>query len=298
MSDSVRKNVAENYKLKPSMIKSKKTSERIGKALTYLILTALSVVFMIPFVWLLSSSLKNNADIFSMPPKWIPNPVKFSNYIEVFHQVPFFRFLANTLIIAVTVLIAHVFVSAMVGYAFARLRAPGKNFLFILLLSTMMLPSQFTMIPQFIMFKEIGWVDTLYPMIVPAFFGGSALYIFLYRQYFASLYASLGEAALIDGAGYFKTFTHVYLPMSKPILITVGIFSFMGSWNDFMGPLIYLNDLNNFTLAIGLNMFKTQYIQNWNYTMAYNVMIVVPLIILFFVAQKHFIQGIVITGTK
>ena len=279
-------------------IKSKKKSEKIGKIITYILLISLSVIFMIPFVWLLSCSLKSNADIFAMPPKWIPDPIEFSNYVEVFRQVPFFRFLANTLKIAVPVLVANVFVSAMVGYAFARFRAPGKNVLFMLLLSTMMLPSQVTMIPLFIMFKEVGWVDTLLPMIVPVFFGGSALYVFLFRQYYATFSASLGEAARIDGAGYFKTFTHVYLPMSKPILITVGIFSFMGSWNDFMGPLIYLNDMNNFTLAIGLNMFKTQYIQNWNYTMAYNVMIVAPLIILFFVAQKSFIQGIVITGTK
>lgn len=279
-------------------IKSKKRSEKIGKIITYILLISLSVIFMIPFVWLLSSSLKSNADIFAMPPKWIPDPIEFSNYVEVFRQVPFFRFLANTLKIAVPVLVANVFVSAMVGYAFARFRAPGKNVLFMLLLSTMMLPSQVTMIPLFIMFKEVGWVDTLLPMIVPVFFGGSALYVFLFRQYYATFSASLGEAARIDGAGYFKTFTHVYLPMSKPILITVGIFSFMGSWNDFMGPLIYLNDMNNFTLAIGLNMFKTQYIQNWNYTMAYNVMIVIPLIVLFFVAQKSFIQGIVITGTK
>lgn len=279
-------------------IKSKKKSEKIGKIITYILLISLSVIFMIPFVWLLSSSLKSNADIFAMPPKWIPDPIEFSNYVEVLRQVPFFRFLANTLKIAVPVLVANVFVSAMVGYAFARFRAPGKNVLFMLLLSTMMLPSQVTMIPLFIMFKEVGWVDTLLPMIVPVFFGGSALYVFLFRQYYATFSASLGEAARIDGAGYFKTFTHVYLPMSKPILITVGIFSFMGSWNDFMGPLIYLNDMNNFTLAIGLNMFKTQYIQNWNYTMAYNVMIVAPLIILFFVAQKSFIQGIVITGTK
>lgn len=283
---------------KSERMRSKTRSERIAKGITYVLLIALSVLFMIPFVWLLSSSLKSNADIFAMPPKWIPDPIEFSNYIEVFHQVPFFRFLANTLMIAIPVLIANVFVSAMVGYAFARFRAPGKNGLFMLLLSTMMLPSQVTMIPLFIMFKEIGWVDTLLPMIVPVFFGGSALYVFLFRQYFATFTASLGEAARIDGAGYFKTFTHVYLPMSKPILITVGIFSFMGSWNDFMGPLIYLNDMNNYTLAIGLNMFKTQYIQNWNYTMAYNVMIVVPLIVLFFVAQKSFIQGIVITGTK
>lgn len=283
---------------KRQRMSSKSRSEKIGKAVTYVLLIVMSILFMIPFIWLLSSSLKNNADIFAIPPKWIPDPIEFSNYVEVFRQVPFFRFLANTLLIAIPVLIANVFVSAMVGYAFARFRAPGKNVLFMLLLSTMMLPSQVTMIPLFIMFKEIGWVDTLLPMIVPVFFGGSALYVFLFRQYFATFTASLGEAARIDGAGYFKTFTHVYLPMSKPILITVGIFSFMGSWNDFMGPLIYLNDMENYTLAIGLNMFKTQYIQNWNYTMAYNVMIVVPLIVLFFVAQKSFIQGIVITGTK
>ena len=139
-----------------------------------------------------------------MPPKWIPDPIEFSNYVEVFRQVPFFRFLANTLKIAVPVLVANVFVSAMVGYAFARFRAPGKNVLFMLLLSTMMLPSQVTMIPLFIMFKEVGWVDTLLPMIVPVFFGGSALYVFLFRQYYATFSASLGEAARIDGAGYFK----------------------------------------------------------------------------------------------
>ena len=277
---------------------SMKTADKASRLFTYLLLIALSIVYMIPFVWLLSSSLKTDADIFAMPPKWIPKPVHWENYKEVFLQVPFLRFLGNTAIITVLVMIANVLVSGMVGYAFSRLRAPGKNILFLLLLSTMMLPSQVTMIPLFIMFKNIGWVDTMLPLIVPSFFGGSALYVFLFRQFFSTIPISLDEAAKIDGSGYFGTFVRILLPISKPIMITVAIFSFMGSWNDFMGPLIYLNDMNHFTLAIGLNLFKTQYVQNWNYTMAYNVMMILPVLILFFMAQKSFIQGIVITGNK
>lgn len=272
--------------------------EKGNKTLVYIIMIALSIVYMIPFVWLLSSSLKTDADIFSMPPTWIPETIHWENYAEVFNQVPFFRFLGNTVLVTVLVMIAHVVVSSLIGYAFARLQAPGKNLCFLLLLSTMMLPSQVTMIPLYIMFKELNWVDTLLPLVVPAFFGGSPLYVFLFRQFFASIPKSLDEAAMMDGSGYLSTYIRVLLPMSKPIVITVAIFSFMASWNDFMGPLIYLHSTENYTLALGMNLFKTQYVQNWNYTMAYNVMMILPVIILFFVAQKSFIQGIVITGSK
>lgn len=284
--------------LNRSVFQSQKRMQRISKFFIYIILIGMSVLYMIPFVWQLSSSLKTDAQIFAMPPKWIPSPARWDNYYQVFVQVPFFRFLANTLTVAVFTMIAHVFVSAMVGYAFARLRARGKNILFILVFSTMMLPSQVTMIPNFIIFKELRWVDTLLPLIVPAFLGGSAVYVFLFRQYFATIPRSLDEAAKIDGTGYFGTFIRILLPMSKPIVITTAIFSFMGSWNDFMDPLIYLNSLENYTLAIGLNLFKTQYVQHWNYTMAYSVLTIIPIITLFFIAQKSFIQGIVITGSK
>lgn len=277
---------------------SRRSGGAFGKIILYFLLVALSVVYIIPFVWLLSSSLKNNADIFLMPPKWIPDPVEWRNYFEAVTQVPYFRFVMNTLLVTFFVLLANVFVSALVAYAFSRLKARFKNFWFVLLLSTMMLPGQVTMIPLFIMFKSLGWVDTLLPLIVPTFFGGSALYVFLIRQYFSTISLSVDDAAKIDGCSYFGTFFRILLPLSKPILITVGIFSFMGSWNDFMGPLIYLQSTDHFTLALGMNLFKTQYIQNWNYTMAYNVLMVLPPLILFFVAQKYFIQGIVITGSK
>jgi len=286
------------YKVHFKLIKSESRSKLITKIIMYSLLICFSIVYMIPFIWLLSSSLKTNADIFLMPPKWIPNPFVWKNYLEVFIQVPFLRFLFNTSFVTILVLVANVFVSAMVAYAFSRLRAPGKNLLFILVMSTMMLPGQVTMIPLFIMFKTVGWVNTLLPLIIPSFFGGSALFIFLIRQYFSTIPKSLDESAKIDGCSYFGTFTKILLPLSKPILITVGIFSFMGTWNDFMGPLIYLQSMENFTLAIGLNLFKTQYTQNWNYTMAYNVLMIAPLIAIFFFAQKSFIQGIVITGNK
>jgi ABC-type glycerol-3-phosphate transport system permease component len=277
---------------------SQTLSDRAGKLCVYLAISIMSVVYLIPFVWLLSSSFKNNAEIFAMPPKWIPNPFEWKNYLSVMQQVPFLRFMFNTLTIAVLVMLANIFVSAMVAYAFARLRAKAKSILFILLLSTMMLPGQVTMIPMFVLFSRLGWVNTPLPLIVPSFFGGSALYVFLIRQFFSGIPMSLDEAAKIDGASHFTVFTRILLPMSRPVLVTVAVFSFVGSWNDFMGPLIYLSRMETFTLAIGLNLFKTQYTTNWNFTMAYNVMMIVPIIVIFFFAQKSFIQGIVITGIK
>lgn len=272
-------------------------SRRLSKTVIYILLILLSVIFIIPFVWLVSSSLKTNADIFVTPPKWIPDPPIWKNYPDVIHAVPFWNFVLNSLKIGGFVLIGHVFSSALVAYGFARLNAPGKNILFLLLLATMMLPGQVTMIPMYVMFSKVGWVNTHLPLIVPAF-AGSAFYIFLMRQFFAGIPVSLDEAAKIDGASHFKIFWKIILPMSKPVLITVALFSFVGSWNDFMGPLIYLNSVEKFTMGIGLNMFKGQFTQNWNYTMAFNVMMILPILLIFFFAQKKFIQGIVITGVK
>jgi ABC-type glycerol-3-phosphate transport system permease component len=283
---------------KQGLLQSQRFLDRAGKTCVYIVITGLSIVYLIPFVWLVSSSLKTDAQIFAMPPKWIPQPAEWKNYLSVMSQVPFFRFVYNTLFIAVLVMAANIFVSAMVAYAFARLRARGKTILFMLLLSTMMLPGQVTMIPMFILFSNLRWVNTPLPLIVPSFFGGSALYVFLIRQFFSSVPMSLDEAAKIEGANHFTIFTKVLLPMSRPVLITIAVFSFVGSWNDFMGPLIYLSRTDTFTLALGMNLFKSQYTTNWNFTMAYNVMMIVPIIGIFFFAQKSFIQGIVITGLK
>ena len=274
-----------------------KANQRLSKVVVCLLLILLSIIFIIPFVWLVSSSLKTDAEIFITPPKWIPNPPIWKNYLDVIKAVPFWHFVFNSLKIGGFVLIGHVFASAFVAYGFARLKAPGKNMLFLLLLLTMMLPGQVTMIPMYVMFSKIGWVNTHLPLIVPAF-AGSAFYIFLMRQFFTGISMSLDEAAKMDGAGHFTIFWKIIMPMSKAVMITVALFSFVGSWNDFMGPLIYLNSPEKFTMGIGLNMFKGQFTQNWNYTMAFNVMMILPILLIFFFAQKKFIQGIVITGVK
>lgn len=278
--------------------KKKSVNRSIFETFVYLILVTFSVIFMIPFVWLLSSSLKTNTDVFTFPPQWIPHPMLWSNYVNVLTIIPFFSFLKNTLIITVTTLLAETFISAFVAYGFARLRAPGKNLLFWLVLCTMMMPGQVTMIPLFIMFKQINWVDTLKPLIVPSFFGGSAFYIFLMRQFFMTIPKSLDDAAKIDGCGFLRIFWHIILASSNPVLGTVAVFSFMAHWNDFMGPLIYLNSIPNYTLALGVNLFQTQFTTQWNYIMAYTVLMILPTIVIFFFAQRKYIQGIVITGIK
>lgn len=278
--------------------KNKDHQRFVGRLIAYVLLVIGSVIFMIPFVWLLSSSLKNNVEIFQQPPKWIPVPPRWENYTEAITSIPFFTFLGNTLKITILGIIGNVFMSALTAFAFARLRARGAGLLFGILLATMMLPGQVTMIPTFVMFSNIGWANTHLPLIVPVFFGGSAYHIFLMRQFFSSIPKSLDDAARIDGVTNFGLFWRIILPSSMPVLLTVAVFTFTGRWNDFMGPLIYLNSVDKYTLSLGLNLFKNQYVNSWNLTMAYNVLTILPVVIIFFVAQKYFIQGIVITGEK
>lgn len=270
----------------------------VARLIAYVLLVIGSIIFMIPFVWLLSSSFKGNMEIFEQPVRWIPKTFRWSNYYEAITSVPFFTFLGNTLKITILGIIGNVFMSALTAFAFARLRARGANLLFGILLATMMLPSQVTMIPTFVMFSDIGWANTHLPLIVPVFFGGSAYHIFLMRQFFSGIPKSLDDAARIDGVTNFGLFWKIIIPSSVPVLLTVAVFTFTGRWNDFMGPLIYLNSIDKYTLSLGLNLFKNQYTNQWNLTMAYNVLTILPVVIIFFVAQKYFIQGIVITGEK
>lgn len=282
----------------PKFWTGKRRRSQIGRGIAYVLLIAGSCIFVIPFLWLLSSSLKNSAGIFLQPPKWIPYPPVWSNYVEAVQSVPFLTFLGNTIKITALGVVGNAFMSALTAFAFARLRARGAGVLFGILLATMMLPGQVTMIPTYVMFSNFGWVNTHLPLIVPAFFGGSAYHIFLMRQFFSGIPQSLDDAAKIDGVGFFGLFWRIILPSSKPVLLTVAVFTFVGRWNDFMGPLIYLNSMENYTLALGLNFFKNQYTNYWNLTMAYNVLTVLPVVVIFFLAQKYFIQGIVITGEK
>lgn len=261
-----------------------------GRLVVLLLLIAGAAIVLVPLLWTVSTSLKSPAEVFQ--DSFVPKVWHWENYKNAVTAVPFFLFLKNTLIILIPVMIGTVFSSALCAYGFARFRFKGKRFLFLVLLATMMLPGQVTMIPMFIMFKEAGWVDTFLPLIIPSFFGGGAFNIFLIRQFMRGIPRDLDEAAFMDGASRWGIFTRIMLPLSKPPLIAVSIFTFMGVWNDFQGPLIYLNTNTKYTLALGLSMFKGLYNVEWNMLMAATVLIMLPAIIVFFFLQKYFIEGI------
>lgn len=276
-----------------------KTAQKtVADALTYTILIALGVIILVPVAWMLSTSLKADGEVFLYPPVWIPETLHWENFRRALTFLPFARYLLNTTVIAVTAVIGQLLVSPLVAYAFARLDARGKNVLFMLVLSTMMLPGQVTMVPVFILFRILGWVNTFLPLIVPNYFG-SPYFIFLLRQFMLTIPPELGDAARIDGCGYFGTYGRIFLPLSKPALATVGIFTFMYNWNDFMSPLIYLSSNDKWTLTLGLSRFTGMYgTTAWNLLMACSLVTILPCIVLYFFAQGYFIQGIVITGVK
>jgi ABC-type glycerol-3-phosphate transport system permease component len=280
-----------------SFMRSKRGLDWLGKFIAYALLIVGSIVIMIPVFWMVSSALKPNSQIFLYPPQWIPSPIEWDNFAKAMTALPFDVYFRNTLIIEVGTIVGTVLSCSIVAYGFARLEAPGRNFWFIVLLSTMMLPGVVTMIPVYLIFRQLGWVNTFLPLVVPSWFG-SAFFIFLLRQFFMTIPRDFEEAARIDGANTWQILTRILLPLSKPALATVAIFTFMGVWNDFMGPLIYLNKPETYTLALGLNFFKGQYTSDWNMLMAASLVMMLPLVVLFFVAQKAFIEGITLTGVK
>lgn len=270
----------------------------IGDALTYLVLVAASFVILIPVFWMLSTALKADGEVFLFPPRWIPAKLHWENFHRGLTFRPFGRYFLNTATVTGLAVVGQLLSSPLVAYAFARLRARRRDVLFILVLSTMMIPSQVTMIPTFVLFRQLGWINTFKPLIVPHFFG-SAFFIFLMRQFFMRLSPELDDAAKIDGCGYFGVYSRVILPLAKPPLATVAIFSFMWNWNDFMHPLIYLSSEHKLTLTLALSRFTGQYGETaWNLLMAVSLVTVLPCVALFFFAQRYFIQGIVITGVK
>jgi len=265
--------------------------------LGYMLLTLGAIAFGLPFFWMLSTSFKPIEDVFIIPIKWIPNPIKWNNYIEALTIFPFGRYFINSTKITLLSIIGHLISCTLAAYGFARIPFKGRELLFFLLLGTMMLPSQVTIIPIFIIFKKLGWVNTHLPLYVPSFFGG-AFYIFLLRQYFMTIPVELEEAAIMDGCGYLRIFWNIYLPLSKNALITVIIFSFMGSWNDFFRPLIFINSPDKFTIPLGLAGFRSEMGNYWHYLMAASVVAVIPCILLYFFFQRYFIEGITLTGLK
>jgi ABC-type glycerol-3-phosphate transport system permease component len=270
-----------------------------GKLLGLLIVGGGGLVMVVPFLWLVSSSFKAANKIYVFPPQLIPDPFRWQNYVEVFSAVPVLLYARNTLLIAVFATIGTVLSSIVAGYAFGRLRFKGRDFIFSALLATLMLPYVVIMIPVFVMFSKVGWVNTLLPLIVPAYFG-DAFFIFLLRQFFRTIPMELEDAARIDGASRLRSLFQIIVPLARPAIIVVTIQSILGEWNAFMQPLIFLTKRSMFTLALGLNSLQRfESGRDWtHYMMVVGVFMVVPVVILYFVAQREFIQGIVMTGLK
>lgn len=274
---------------------------RLRTVLIYLTLSVGALIFALPFIWLLSSSLKEPSKIWLFPPQWIPNPFRFENYIEALTEAPFLQYTINSMIIVVFNLIGTIVTTSMAAYGFARLRFKGRDLMFGILLATMMLPWAVTMIPKYMIFRSLGWLDTFMPLVVPSWFAagpGCIFYIFLLRQFFRTIPRDFTDAARIDGAGEFAIYWRVMLPLIRPALTVVAIFTFLYHWNDFLGPLIYLTSPDNYTVSVGLAAFKGLYATDWHYLMAASTVATLPVIVLFFAAQRYFIQGVVLSGLK
>ena len=266
------------------------------------LLVAGAALFLSPFLWMLLVSLQpSGTSLFEVNPwsprQWLARPLEWGNYRRALSTQPFGLYAWNTCVVTFLGIMGEIVSSSLVAYGFARFRFAGRRVLFLLVLATMMLPAQVTMVPMFILFRTFGWLDTLKPLIVPAFFG-TAFSIFLFRQYFMTLPRALDEAALIDGATRLDILRRIIMPLSKPVIATVAVFSFLARWNDFMGPLIYLSSQRKFTLSLGLASFQGEYSTDWNLMMASSLVVMAPCLALFFAAQRHFVSGIVMTGLR
>ena len=273
-------------------------SQRIIQSLTkHTTLVLLGILFATPFVWLVSTSLKPASQIFVVPPQWIPRPLMWSNYPEALTYIPFFRYMGNTFYIAIFNVVALTISSSFIAYGFARIPWPGRGIVFGILLSTLMIPYAVTLIPTFLVFRSLGWVGSYWPLTIPSLFG-DAFSIFLLRQFYMTIPQELSEAARIDGASEYAIYGRIILQLSKPALATVALFTFMYHWNDLLGPLIYLSDKDTYTLALGMNGFFSRSGTQWAMLMAASTVMILPIIILFFFAQRTFSQGIALTGIK
>ena len=262
----------------------------------YALLTVTAMLFLVPLAWVLSSSLKFPAQVFSIPVKWIPDPVQWSNYIAVFDLVPFGRYAVNSLIVAGTATVGAVLSSSLVAFALARLRWPGRHLVFMMVLGTMMLPAVVTLIPTFILMKNLGWLNTFLPLIVPSWFGANAFYIFLMRQFMFGVPLALDEAARIDGASSFRIYSQIIMPLSKSVIAAVVIFAFLDRYNDLLGPAMYLTSGDKYTLSIGLHALSGTYGNYWPYVMAASTLMTLPIVVVFVIFQRQFVQGIQMTG--
>ncbi|WP_326641812.1 carbohydrate ABC transporter permease [Nonomuraea fuscirosea] len=274
---------------------------RYGKALLYVALVAGAVPTLLPFVWLVRSALMQDAQMFVAPPEWIPSPFQWDNFTEALTAQPFWLYFVNTVVIAVISVLGTVLTCSVAAFSFSRLRWRGRNVAFAVLLSGVMLPYAVTLIPTFVMWQELGALDTFVPLTVPSWFAGAGsgvFNVFLLRQFFLTIPFELDEAAYIDGASPWRVFWTIVMPLSKPAIVVVTIFTFIGTWNDFLGPLLYLNDEEKYTLSLGLASFQSTYLTQWGYLMAASAAVIAPIIALFFFLQRYFIEGVTLTGIK
>lgn len=272
-----------------------------GRLAVWILLVLGSVIMLLPIAWMLSTSLKLPAQLFRFPPEWIPNPWAWQNYPESMTAMPFARYVANTLFITVMNMLGVLLSSSLAAYAFARLRFPGRDQLFWLLMSTLMLPQAVILIPRYIEFRYLNWIDTWLPLIVPSFFSaglGGAFFIFLLRQFFRSIPRELSDAAKVDGASEFRIYWQLIMPLSRPAITVVLIFTFLDNWNNFLEPLIILSTPDNFTVALGLASFRGLFTTQWHLLMAASTIMILPVVALFLLLQRYFVQGVILTGIK
>lgn len=271
----------------------------LGSTVTHALLLGVAALFFLPFLWLIITSLKANDQVFTSPPTWIPDPVQWQNYPDALTSpaFPFLQLMGNTLFYVVTSTIGIVISSSVVAYAFARMSFPGRDTLFAITLATMMLPGIVLLIPTYVLFQRFGWVGSYAPLIIPTYFG-NAFNIFLLRQFMMTIPWEISDSARVDGAGDFTILLRIMLPLLKPALMVVGVFHFMYAWNDFLGPLIYLDDSASYPLVLGLYSFQRRFTVEWHLMMAASLATTAPLIVLFFLAQRYFVEGITLTGLK
>lgn len=277
-------------------METRKVRRASSELLKQILMISISATILFPIFWMVSTSLKPSGAEFAFPPQWLPKPAMWSNYLEVFQSLPFARFVFNSLLVAGVSTIGQVLTGSLVAFGFAQVRFPGRDALFLVCLTSIMLPEAVLLVPTFLLFRYLGWIDSFLPLIVPAWFGGRAFYIFLARQFFRSLPQELFDAARVDGCSTWRLWWNIAMPLAKPMIITVALLRFLADWNDFMGPLLYLNSMENRTLAVGLYTFLTQYGGEWNYLMAATTLMAMPLLIVFLFTQRFFVQGISTTG--
>jgi multiple sugar transport system permease protein len=294
------KNTVAAHPIQPAAVRPRarlglRARHALHRILVYALLIGGSILFILPFMWMLTTSLKPSQEVFTVPLQFLPTRFEWQNYVQGWTILPFTTFLINSLIVTCSNVAGNIFSCALAAYGFARLRARGRTLLFVLMLGTLMIPSEVTIVPTFILFSKVRLVNTLWPLILPAWFG-YPFFIFLLRQFFMSIPIELDEAARIDGASSLRILIRIILPLSKPALGAVAIFAFIGNWNNLLYPLIYLRSTDKYTLALGLNLFQGQYVTNYNQLMAVSILTLLPILVIFLIAQKYFVRGVTLTG--